>query len=98
MLFFIELSTRRVEIAGITSQPDAGWMSQVSRNVTDANDGFLTGKRYLIHDRDPLFTSAFRETLASAGLKPSNCRPVPRISMRTRNASYGASRNPVWTA
>jgi len=48
VLFFIELSTRRVEIAGITAEPDAGWMSQVSRNVTDASDGFLTGKRYLI--------------------------------------------------
>jgi putative transposase len=64
VLFFIELSTRRVEIAGITAEPDAAWMSQVSRNVTDVSDGFLTGKRYLIHDRDPLFTSAFRETLA----------------------------------
>jgi putative transposase len=69
VLFFIELSTRRVEIAGITSEPDSAWMSQVSRNVTDASDGFLTGKRFLIHDRDPLFTVAFRETLADAGVQ-----------------------------
>src|SRR5713101_5784669 len=69
VLFIIDLSTRRVEIAGITSEPDAAWMSQVSRNVTDASDGFLTGKRYLIHDRDPLFTTAFRETLAAAGVQ-----------------------------
>jgi transposase InsO family protein len=48
---------------------DAAWMSQVRRNVTDASDGFLKGKRYLIHDRDPLFISAFRETLASAGVE-----------------------------
>jgi putative transposase len=40
-------------------------MSQVSRNLTDANEGFLTGKRFLIHDRDPLFTEAFRDTLAA---------------------------------
>jgi hypothetical protein len=69
VLFIIELSTRRVEIAGITSEPDAAWMSQVSRNVTDVSDGFLTGKRFPIHDRDPLFTVAFRETLASTGVK-----------------------------
>ena len=31
----------RIEIAGISSEPDAAWMSQVSRQVTDANDGFL---------------------------------------------------------
>ena len=76
VLFIIELSTRRVEIAGITSEPDATWMTQVSRNVTDVSDGFLTGKRFLIHDRDPLVTGAFRETLASAGVEV--VRPPPR--------------------
>jgi len=71
-------------------------MSQVSRNVTDASDGFLTGKRFLIHDRDPLFTVAFRETLAAAGVQVVRLPPVPRISTRTRSASYGRSRNPAW--
>ena len=33
-------------------------MKQVARNLTDMWDGFLLGKRYLIHDRDPLFTEA----------------------------------------
>src|SRR4029078_13134169 len=32
-------------------------MSQIGRNLTDAVDGILNGKRYLIHDRDPLFTA-----------------------------------------
>jgi transposase InsO family protein len=50
-------------------------MSEVSRNVTDASDGFLTGRRYLIDDRDPLFTSAFRETLASAGVETVKLPP-----------------------
>ena len=39
VLLFMELSTRCVEIAGITAEPDAAWMSQVSRNVTDAATG-----------------------------------------------------------
>src|ERR1700676_5273290 len=47
VLFFIELSSRRVEIAGITAEPDTAWMSQMSRSVTDVSDGFLTGKHYL---------------------------------------------------
>jgi hypothetical protein len=35
-------------------------MSQIARNLTDGEDGFLLRRRYLIHDRDPLFTKAFR--------------------------------------
>ena len=34
-------------------------MSQIARNLTDSAEGLLTGKRYLIHDRDPLFTDEF---------------------------------------
>jgi len=86
VLFIIELSTRRIEIAGITAEPDAARMSQVSRNMTDADDGFLTGKRYLIHDRDPLFTAAFRETLAAAGVK------VVRLPPRSPNLNAYAER------
>ncbi len=52
VLFFIELSTRKVEIAGIAADANGLWMSQIGRNLTDAVDGILNGKRYLIHDRD----------------------------------------------
>ena len=39
------------------------------RNLTDAEKGILTGKRYLIHDRDPLFTAEFLNMIADAGVK-----------------------------
>jgi putative transposase len=68
VLFFIDLSTRRVEIAGIASKANGLWMSQIGRNATDAVDGILNGKRYLIHDRDPLFTMPFQDILASVGV------------------------------
>ena len=68
VLFFIELSTRRVEIAGISAVANGLWMSQIARNLTDSVDGLLTGKRYLIHDRDPLFTEEFLSTLKVAGV------------------------------
>jgi hypothetical protein len=45
VLFFIELSTRRVEIAGITTVANGLWMSQVARNLSDTVDGFFLGKR-----------------------------------------------------
>ena len=48
VLFFIHLATRRVHIAGITPYPDGPWMTQVARNVTMAEVGFLSSSRYLI--------------------------------------------------
>jgi putative transposase len=54
VLFFIELSTRRVEIAGISAAANGLWMNQIARNLTDSVDGLLTGKQHLIHDRAPI--------------------------------------------
>ena len=69
VLFVIDLETRRVEIAGVAQQPNGEWMKQVARNLTDSEEGFLNGDRYLIHDRDPLFTEAFRRVLGSSGVQ-----------------------------
>jgi hypothetical protein len=97
VLFIIEMSTCRIRIAGIASEPDGAWMRQISRNLTDAADGFLTGKRFLIHDRDPRFTLAFRDAHRRRRAGGSVCRPGHRISMRTRSTSCERSRNRVWT-
>jgi putative transposase len=70
VFFVMKLNTRAVEIAGITSQPDEVWMTQVARNLTDAGDGFLRKVQYVILDRDPLYTAAFRRLLRESGVKP----------------------------
>src|SRR3954454_1731222 len=75
VLFFIDLSTRKVEIGGIASMANGFWMSQIGRNATDAVDGILNGKRYLIHDRDPLFTTEFENILASVGVSAVKLPP-----------------------
>jgi hypothetical protein len=75
ILFFMELSTRKVEIAGIASGPSGLWMTQIGRNLTDAVDGLLKGKRYLIHDRDPLFTAEFLSLLAEAAVASMKLPP-----------------------
>ena len=75
VFFVIELRTRRVAIAGIHPQPYGKWMEQVARNLTDAIDGFLRQASHLIHDRDPLYTGAFREILRSAGVRPIKLPP-----------------------
>ncbi len=51
-LFVMELVTRRVCIAGVTTHPDTPWMLQMAKQLTDTVDGILIGKRYLILDRD----------------------------------------------
>jgi len=50
-------------------------VSQIARNLTDAGKGVLTGKRYIIHDRDPLITAEFPNMITDAGVKPVK---VPR--------------------
>jgi transposase InsO family protein len=75
VLFLIDLSTRRVEIAGIAAQANGLWMAQVARNLSDDVEGFLMGKRYLIHDRDPLYTAEFLGTLGTAGVKSVKLPP-----------------------
>ena len=44
-------------------------MSQIARNVTDVMDGVFARKRYLIHDRDPLYTTEFLSILAAVGIQ-----------------------------
>jgi len=69
VLFVIDLATRRVHLAGVTANPDRAWMNQIARNLTDAFEGFLRDKRYLIMDRDDKFSEAFRFILQAGGVK-----------------------------
>ncbi len=67
VLFFMHLDTRQVHIAGITQSPDAAWMQQIARNLTSDSWGFLNGRKYLILDRDPKFSDAFRRVITDSG-------------------------------
>ncbi len=50
-------------------------MTQIARNLTDVAIGFLSDHRYLICDRDPLYTREFRETLRAARVTPVRLPP-----------------------
>ncbi len=82
----MELSTRRVHIAGITRNPDTPWMMQMARNLTDPIDGFLVDKRFLILDRDTKYCDAFRSLLETSGVKPV------RLPARSPNLNSFAER------
>ena len=68
-LFVIDIATRRVCIAGTTTNPDSAWMEQMARNLTDCYEGFLIGKRFLIVDRDAIFSPRFKSTLRSSDVE-----------------------------
>ena len=81
----MDLKTRRVEFAGITNNAHGAWMHQIARNVTDPFDGILRAKRFLILDRDPLYTSQFRALLKSSGVN------VVKLPARSPNLKGYAS-------
>ena len=65
-LFFVDIATRRVHVAGTTTNPTSAWMEQMARNVTDCDTGVLRHRRFLIIDRDAVFSPRFKSILASA--------------------------------
>ena len=44
-------------------------VQQCARQLTDPFEGFLLGKRYLIHDRDTKFTPVFDGLLKDGGCR-----------------------------
>jgi putative transposase len=86
VLFLIDIARRAVKIAGITPHPDNRWMTQIARNLTDLNDGFLRAKRYLILDRDTKYSDAFRSVLVREGIH------VIRLPPRSPNLNAFAER------
>ena len=69
MLFFIELATRRVHVAGVTSNPDGRWVAQQARNLLMQLEDEGVRPRFLIRDRDSKFTRDFDEVFGSEGIR-----------------------------
>ena len=69
VLFFIELSSRRVHLAGCTPNPSALWVIQCARQVTwtlvERSERFC----FLRRDRDQKFTDGFDDVFRSDGMK-----------------------------
>jgi putative transposase len=68
-VFVIELQSRRVSIVGSTPHPDEAFMLQIVRQLTDAGDGALSGRRFLICDRDRKWSTAVRQLLETSGVR-----------------------------
>ena len=67
VLLFIEIATRRVHLAGATSNPDASWVTQQARNFVARWEEVPF--RFLISDRDAKYVSSFDEIFRTEGLR-----------------------------
>ncbi|MBL8270112.1 hypothetical protein [Steroidobacter sp.] len=75
VLFVLDLASRRVKIAGVTSHPDELWMMPMARNLTDDEEPFLRHTRFLIMDRDAKYSAAFRAALTRERIEPIRLPP-----------------------
>jgi putative transposase len=87
VLFFIEVATRKVHVAGVTAHPDSAWVTQQARNL--AIEGVLKQATALVHDRDSKYPGPFDEVFRTEGVE------VVRTPFRIPRANAFAER---WSA
>ena len=86
VLFFIEVGSRRVWLAGVTAHPTGAWVTQQARNVVTAMEQRGVVPRHLIRDRDTKFSRAFDDVWRSIGAR------IIRTPVRTPVANAFAER------
>jgi putative transposase len=78
---FSARTTRRLHLTGITAHPTGAWTTQQARNLAMDLGNRLGTLRFVIHDRDPVFTSAFGEVFNAEGLRIITTLPrAPRMN------------------
>ena len=97
MLFFIELDTRRVHLAGVTANPDGAWVTQQARNLLMALEERNRQLRFVLRDRDAKFFAP--STTYSAPRAPRSFSRPCRRPMQTPTPSAGSapSAPSAWT-
>lgn len=89
ILFFIQLGTRRVRLAGVTRHPSGPWVVQRARELSMERDTERPGNSvpwFLVHDRDTKFTRAFDDVFACDGTQ------IIKTPIQAPNANADAER------
>ena len=69
VLFFLEVQTRRVFLAGCTAHPTGAWVTQQARNLTWALDEAGVRPTVLLRDRDAKFSPSFDASFNGQGVR-----------------------------
>jgi putative transposase len=67
VLFFIEPATRRVHLAGVTTNPNGAWVAQQARNLLLVLGERGRRVRFLVRDRDAKFCRGFDDVFRAEG-------------------------------
>jgi putative transposase len=84
VLFFLEVGSRRVHLAGCTANPTGSWVTEQARNL--GFTGLFERTRFLVHDRDSKFSASFDDVFRSEGIR------VIRTPIRAPQANAYAER------
>jgi putative transposase len=76
VLFFINVTTRCVHIAGMTANPDRQWMAQQARNTAMFFAEQADKPRYLLRDNDGKFVPEFDQILEAEGVEVKPITPL----------------------
>ncbi len=86
VLFFINIRTRRVHIAGITKHPNKEWIGKTAKSLRFLSENVGKGRSLLIRDRDTKFTREFDEIIGSHGFE------IKMLPFRSPNLNAYAER------
>jgi putative transposase len=86
VLFFVELDTRRVYLAGVTAHPVGDWVTQQARNLSYVLAEGSGSATFLIRDRDTKYTESFDEVFRAEGTR------IIRTPIRAPRANAFAER------
>ncbi|MHB8668969.1 MAG: integrase core domain-containing protein [Acidimicrobiales bacterium] len=86
VLFFIELDTRRVHLAGVTAHPNGAWVTEQVRNLASVLAEGARPLWFLIRDRDTKFTGPSMRSSRTEGAR------IIRTPVRAPQANAYAER------